>query len=114
MCGESGRPSPIDVGLTVEARILGPDGKLGEPVAIGVTEGYVGADIEGVTREAAIMALRDDIKAKKISKKHFEKAMKIVRPSVTKDIIDNYKQLENFFRQAKAKQMQEEKPSYMG
>ncbi|NOZ81304.1 MAG: CDC48 family AAA ATPase [DPANN group archaeon] len=79
-----------------------------------ITEGYVGADIEGMTREAAIMALRDDIKAKKISKKHFDKAREIVKPSVSKDIIENYKQLENFFRQAKAKQMQEEKPSYMG
>ena len=58
------------------------------------TEGYVGADIEAVCREAAIIALREAIKpgmeredAKKkalnvrIKNEHFEKAFSTVRPT---------------------------------
>ena len=50
------------------------------------TEGYVGADIEAVCREAAILALREDIQAKEVLPRHFEKALDKVRPSVTKDV----------------------------
>lgn len=78
------------------------------------TEGYVGADLEGVCREAAIFALREDIKAGKVTEKHFEKALEKVRPSVTKDIAEAYEKLQNTFRSARGKQMQEEKPSYLG
>jgi transitional endoplasmic reticulum ATPase len=78
------------------------------------TEGYVGADIEAVCREAAIYALRKDINAKEVTMKHFEKALKTVTPSVTKDVEDTYKDLQAHFKAAKAKQMKEERPSYMG
>ena len=78
------------------------------------TEGYVGSDIEAMCREAAIIALREDIKATKVTKKNFEKAMDIVKPSVTKDIEKAYDELQEHFKQARAKQMKEEKPSYMG
>ncbi|MDP7180136.1 MAG: CDC48 family AAA ATPase [Candidatus Woesearchaeota archaeon] len=78
------------------------------------TEGYVGADIEAICREAAIYALRKDINAKEVTIKHFEKALKIVRPSATKEVEEMYKTLQNHFREAKAKQMKEERPSYMG
>ncbi len=56
-------------------------------------EGFSGADINGVCREAAILALRDDIKAKEINKKHFEKAMSGFRASITDDIIKYYKKV---------------------
>ncbi len=78
------------------------------------TEGYVGADIEAICREAAIMALREDIKAKEIHKKHFDEALKKVRPSVTKDIEKMYADLQDQFKAAKAKEMQKEAPSYFG
>lgn len=58
------------------------------------TEGYVGADIEAICREAAILALRDcikpgmereDVKREaieiRINNEHFEKAFNIVRPT---------------------------------
>ena len=78
------------------------------------TEGYVGADIEAICREAAIYALRKDINAKEVTVKHFEKALKLVKPSATKEVEEMYKSLQNHFREAKAKQMKEERPSYMG
>ena len=56
-------------------------------------EGFSGADINGVCREAAMLALRDDIKAKEINKKHFEKAMSGFRASITDDIIKYYKKV---------------------
>ncbi|NQV08258.1 AAA family ATPase, partial [Candidatus Woesearchaeota archaeon] len=78
------------------------------------TEGYVGADIEAVCREAAILALRKDIKAKEVNLKHFEEAIEKVPPSITKEIEKSYEDLRKGFSSATAKQMQEEKPAYMG
>ena len=77
-------------------------------------EGYVGADIEAVCREAAILALREDINSREIFKKHFEKALEKVRPSVTKDVEKAYEELQEHFTAARAKQMLDEKPGYMG
>ena len=78
------------------------------------TEGYVGADIESVCREAAILALREDISAKEIFIRHFEKAIEKVRPSVTKDVEKTYEEMQNLFAAARAKQMLDDKPGYMG
>ncbi|MBL7055414.1 CDC48 family AAA ATPase [Candidatus Woesearchaeota archaeon] len=78
------------------------------------TEGYAGADIEGVCREAAIFALRENMDAKHIGMKHFEKALEKVPPSVTKEIEQAYESLKNQFSSARAKQMQEERPVYLG
>jgi transitional endoplasmic reticulum ATPase len=67
------------------------------------TEGYVGSDIEGVCREAAMLALRKDINADKVKKEHFEEAMNKVRPSVTKSDMEKYKKIEeNYLKSAKA------------
>ncbi|VVB80422.1 VCP-like ATPase [uncultured archaeon] len=67
------------------------------------TEGYTGADIEGLTREAAMLALREDTEAKVVSKKHFEKAMDKVLPSVTKNDQERYRSIEKkYLRSAKS------------
>ncbi|MFH1440235.1 MAG: CDC48 family AAA ATPase [Candidatus Woesearchaeota archaeon] len=78
------------------------------------TDGYAGADIEAICREAAILALRDDIKAKEVTKKYFEKAMKKVMPSVTPDIQKAYDDLGKMFSSAKGREFQKEKPNYFG
>ena len=57
------------------------------------TDGYSGADIEGVCREAAMLALRSDIKAGEVTITHFDQAMKVAYPSITKDLINHYKKL---------------------
>lgn len=78
------------------------------------TEGYVGADLEAVCREAAMFALREDIQAKDVAKKHFEAALKKVRPSASKEIQQAYAELQEKFSSARAKQMQKDRPSYYG
>ncbi|MBT4376614.1 CDC48 family AAA ATPase [archaeon] len=66
-------------------------------------EGYTGADLEGFTREAAMVALRENKEADVVKKKHFDEAFKKVKPSVNKQSIDTYKKIEdNFLKSAKA------------
>ena len=55
--------------------------------------GYTGADIEGVVREAAILALRKDHKAKEVTMKHFEEALELVVPSITEDTVKYYTEI---------------------
>ncbi|MFT4311185.1 MAG: CDC48 family AAA ATPase [Candidatus Woesearchaeota archaeon] len=83
-------------------------------VLVNKTNGYVGADIESVAREAAMLALRKNIKATKVTMKDFEEALNKVRPSVTKDVENAYKELEKHFRSATGERMKSEKPSYYG
>ncbi|MAG39126.1 ATPase [Candidatus Woesearchaeota archaeon] len=78
------------------------------------TNNFVGADIESVCKEAAIFALRDDLKSKTVKMKYFDKALNKVRPSMTKEIEESYEKLKNQFSSARAKSMQEEKPAYYG
>ncbi len=78
------------------------------------TKGYVGADIESVCREAAILALREDITSKAIEMRHFNKALEKVAPSVTEDVESAYEDLQKVFRAARGKEMKIEKPIYMG
>ncbi|MEW6069536.1 MAG: CDC48 family AAA ATPase [Candidatus Thermoplasmatota archaeon] len=54
------------------------------------TEGYVGADLEALCREAAMLALRENLEANVVTAQHFDKAMQTVRPSVTKETIEYY------------------------
>ncbi|MHA1485232.1 MAG: AAA family ATPase, partial [Candidatus Thorarchaeota archaeon] len=64
-----------------------------------MVEGFSGADIEGLTREAAMAAVRDDWKAKPVTMKHFEEAMQEVRPSISSDDIKRYHSIaEHVFR----------------
>jgi SpoVK/Ycf46/Vps4 family AAA+-type ATPase len=80
------------------------------------TEGYVGADLEGLAREAGMLALREDINCKEVKKKHFEEAMKKVSPSVTADDIKRYKSIESgYLKSARAAlDMPKEKAEYLG
>jgi transitional endoplasmic reticulum ATPase len=77
-------------------------------------QGYVGADIEAVCREAAMLALRKDINTKEVTAEFFDKALEKVRASTTKEIQKAYEDIKDQFSQAKGKQMKDEKPNYMG
>ncbi|MEM2929733.1 MAG: CDC48 family AAA ATPase [Thermoproteota archaeon] len=62
------------------------------------TEGYSGADLEALCREAGLNALRRD--ADKVTKEDFEKALQTVKPSLKEDILMKYKKFgekEEFF-----------------
>ena len=54
------------------------------------TEGYTGADLEVLVREAGLLALRENINIDKVYARHFEEALKKVKPSLTQDIIKFY------------------------
>jgi transitional endoplasmic reticulum ATPase len=111
------RPDMIDVALLRPGRfdrnvyIPLPDKKAREeifkvhtrkmPIAEGVSfallaeksDGYTGADIEAVCREAALDALREDMKPKKVAMKHFEDALKAVPMSISAQDLLRYDDL---------------------
>ncbi len=58
------------------------------------TEGYTGADLESLTREAALIALRTSLDSKYVSAENFDKALKKIKPSVSKETIISYKRIE--------------------
>jgi transitional endoplasmic reticulum ATPase len=67
------------------------------------TEGYSGADLEAFVREAAMLALREDVTSEEVTKKHFDAAFRKIKPSVTKSTVDTYQKIEdNFLQSAKA------------
>jgi len=55
-------------------------------------DGFTGADIEAVCREAALICMRAE--KKKVTKTHFEEAIKRVRPTVTPEMLDYYQKME--------------------
>ncbi len=62
------------------------------------TEGYSGADLEALCREAGLNALRRD--ADKVTKEDFEKALQTVKPSLKEDMLKKYRKFgekEEFF-----------------
>ena len=66
-------------------------------------EGYVGADVESLVREAAMLALRENIECREVRMKHFEDALKKVGASVSKSDIDRYRKIEtDYLKSAKA------------
>ncbi len=56
-------------------------------------DNYTGADVEGLCREAAMVALREDMKAKKVSMKHFEDARKAIPPSIDEETMRFYERI---------------------
>ena len=56
------------------------------------TEGYSGADLEALVREAAMRALKESLDIDKIYMRHFLEAMDKVKPSITPEIIKIYEE----------------------
>jgi len=77
------------------------------------TEGFSGADIEALAKEAAMSALRENMKAKEVKEKHFEEALKKITPSLTKEVEQYYRKFVE--RQKKIKKVEEKvQPTYIG
>ena len=71
--------APGDVAAMIDHTLLRPDAAR--------------HDIEALCREAAIVALREDRKARVVNKNHFEEALRTVRSSVTEEVIKYYDRL---------------------
>lgn len=69
---------------------------------------YTGADIEAVCREAAILALREDIKANKVLMRHFEEALKKVKSSILDEDLKKYESLGDELAVARAGEIGQE------
>ncbi|MCQ1536211.1 CDC48 family AAA ATPase [Methanosarcina sp. KYL-1] len=63
-----------------------------------ITEGYVGADIESICREAVMLALRENFDVEKIEMRHFREALKKVKPTLTENITQFYQKIEEQFK----------------
>ena len=75
------------------------------------SEGFVGADIEGLVLEAAMNALRNNKKI--VTKTDFDEALSRVKPSVSADTAKRYKKLEEYYLKS-AKAGLEVGPIYTG
>jgi len=75
-------------------------------------DGYTGADIEGLCREAAMVALRERKDARKVSMVHFQEAMKVVRPSLDEDTVKFYENLGKAMERGTARRQKEEVLGY--
>jgi len=78
------------------------------------TEGFTGADLEALSRESAMIALRQSLDSKEVKKEHFMKALKKIKPSVTPQSIEIYKKIEEQFLNNAKTALVKEGGSYLG
>jgi transitional endoplasmic reticulum ATPase len=71
-------------------------------------EGYVGADIEALVREAVMLALREDIEAKVVQARHFDAALEIVRPSMDEDTVKYFQHIRKLLEGRMARRRKDE------
>ncbi|MBS3815254.1 MAG: AAA family ATPase, partial [Hadesarchaea archaeon] len=78
------------------------------------TKDYVGADIASICKEAGLMALRENIDSKEVKKKHFEKALKNISPSISKEITDTYKEFKTKYGKQIGQEVKKESEKDVG
>ncbi|MHA1764013.1 MAG: CDC48 family AAA ATPase [Promethearchaeota archaeon] len=71
-----------------------------------MTEGFSGADIESWCREAAMNALRENMRARVVNLDHFIEARKVISKSITPEIIKWY---EDFSEKLKRRRIEKQK-----
>ncbi|MEK6922255.1 MAG: CDC48 family AAA ATPase [Nanoarchaeota archaeon] len=77
------------------------------------TANYAGADIEGICREAALIALRKNIKSRRVEMTNFEEALEKIKPSIREEDLKAYSEMEeNYIRRARA--AIQRIPNYLG
>ncbi|UYP47725.1 VCP-like ATPase [Candidatus Lokiarchaeum ossiferum] len=65
------------------------------------TDFFTGADIESLCREAAIRALRENIRGETIHNIHFEMALEEMHPSASQEVCESYEKFEDALRSRK-------------
>lgn len=71
---------------------LAPDADLDDVIC--KTEGYSGAEITAICREAALAALQEDINAQNVKHKHFTKALETIKPRTSPDLVQYFKKFQ--------------------
>ncbi|MBL7160514.1 MAG: CDC48 family AAA ATPase [Candidatus Aenigmarchaeota archaeon] len=72
------------------------------------TDGFSGADLEALAREAGFFALRESFESKIVSKKHFDNALKRAAPSISKEMKEFYDKLSKSMKRPIKKENKEE------
>ena len=62
-------------------------------------DGYSGADIDSVVREAGLHSLRRDPDSSSVTMSDFEKAMDEIAPSITQEMLNWYENTQQRFRE---------------
>ena len=70
----------------------------------GMTEGFVGSDLESLCREAGMLALREGVPT--VAKRHFEEAQKKVHPTMNDNLRQYYDKIQQHFKGGLPKQVQ--------
>jgi transitional endoplasmic reticulum ATPase len=70
----------------------------------GITEGFVGSDLESICREAGMLALREGVSV--VTQRHFEEAQKKVHPMMNDRLRDYYLKIQQHFKGGLPKQVQ--------
>ncbi|MFW9909567.1 MAG: CDC48 family AAA ATPase [Candidatus Thorarchaeota archaeon] len=78
-----------------------------------LTEGFSGADIEGLTREAAMAAVRKDWKPKPVSMAHFKEALKEIRPTISEEDAKRFLQIAEMVKKRQPEKKDAILPQYM-
>lgn len=63
-------------------------------VLVQKTEGYSGAEIEGICKEAALKALEDSFDIQEISMAYFQQALDILKPRTSAELLEIYRDYE--------------------
>ncbi len=101
-------PPPDEIGRLEILKLFTKDMPLANNIDLDVLNkllnGFSGADIETLCREAGMIALRENIRARKITKEHFKQATELINPSILPEVIKSY---ENFVEKFKSRNIQQ-------
>lgn len=78
-------------------------------------DGYSGADIEGLVKEAVLHALRENkMKATTVKMKDFKAAQEKIRPSITDEVIEEYEEFKDAAKKSPIADKDKDRPNYYG
>ena len=105
-------PSPDEKGRLEIMRLFTKDMPLATNLNIEdlnkLTEGFSGADIETWCREAAMIALRENIRARVVTIDHFKEARNSIHPTITPEIIQWYEKFGEALRRRRVQKQKED------
>ncbi|CAL5388527.1 unnamed protein product [Camellia sinensis] len=84
------RPGRFDLILSVHTRNMKVSNDVDLKQIAEDTELFTGAELEGLCREAGIVALREDISASVVCNRHFQTVWKSLKPVLTREEVNSY------------------------